>query len=404
MKAVTSLLLLAVLASPDANSSLADGVGLMPQHIHPVTEPRGSELGERGSSSGPEVQAAFAAVTAESVEAEEDEAFDDFLEGVLSRPNDHDDVVQAGPPLGKLPPPPPPSPGPPPHEGPHHAPPPPPRGKPGAPALPPHHGDAPPPPPGHGEFPRPPHRDGGSPPPPPGHHGDFPPPPPGGRQGHPAPPRGPPPRGDPPRGPPPRGPPPRGPPPPGHPHRGPPHEGNDVPPPPPPPPGRHHPHQGLDGDDEEDAWVFFRSRKMLRRPASDRDIDFHHSDDLFVEPSRRGRKHRHQPDQYEADGAGVHGTGPHEHGHQGHRGHLDAPHSVSHAFRHFRHSAAFLARSIGHTTAFFVAWSVLKALLAVAVVVKVVKVWRAKKTGRVRLEDDAEAERLPQHVVAPEKA
>lgn len=143
---------------------------------------------------------------------------------------------------------------------------------------------------------------------------------------------------------------------------------------------------------------------MLRRPAFDRDVDFHHSDDLVVEPSRRGRKHRHQPHHYEADGAGVQGTEPHRHGHQGHRGHLDAPHSVSHAFRHFRRSAAFLARSIGHTTAFSVASSVLKALLAVAVVVKVVKVLREKKTGRVRLEDDAEAERLPQHVLAPEKA
>ncbi|GAA6054438.1 hypothetical protein JCM3770_007216 [Rhodotorula araucariae] len=133
--------------------------------------------------------------------------------------------------------------------------------------------------------------------------------------------------GPPPPGPPPRGPPPRGPPPRGPPPRGPPPRGPR-----------------------------------------------HHDDPHYPSPPPTKGK--------------APGPHPHHHGKKPHRHSAHTDLSVRHAFKHFAHSTSHLARAIVVTPLFLALWTALKLALTAFAVVKVVQMWRSKREGRIRLEQD----------------
>ncbi|BGP50834.1 hypothetical protein JCM10450v2_006760 [Rhodotorula kratochvilovae] len=255
-------------------------------------------------------------------------------------------------------------------------------------------------PPQHERRPPPPRHDRPPPPPPPHHDG-------------------PPPRGPPPRGPPPRGPPPRGPPPhdgPHHPSPPPPSGRWPGPPPPPPPPSEHgripSPPRGRPGppppppfgrrpcplphrEDEEREEHSHGPHPHRRPDREDVERDFDQS-----RRGERGGPHVRLTDAPEdEESRGRHRS----HGH--HRGGDERPHhlrgkayrhqhhahdslSVRHAFAHFAHSTSHLARAVGATPVFFALWTALKLALTAFALVRVVQMYRARREGRVRLEEE----------------
>ncbi|BGP42655.1 hypothetical protein JCM10449v2_006667 [Rhodotorula kratochvilovae] len=71
-----------------------------------------------------------------------------------------------------------------------------------------------------------------------------------------------------------------------------------------------------------------------------------------------------------------------------HQHHAHDSLSVRHAFAHFAHSTSHLARAVGATPVFFALWTALKLALTAFALVRVVQMYRARREGRVRLEEE----------------